>query len=209
MARTSTLGGGKGIILPGLPTLSFTAGDYIPPALAGILVESGATATGLAFAIPFVVDTPTNVTAIVYRNNDVSANGQKVRTGLYRFTAHGVATQLQTAAERTLTASAVTNEDTITSTQLVPGFRYAAVLTFDSSTVIARIDNDGTSPQPIFRSFNAPSNKLFSANMTPTDWTTIVYGTYAMTHVYGALPATFTATQMGASTTPYAALKVA
>lgn len=199
-----------GIVLPGIPPLSFTSGDYIAPALAGILVESGATATGFAFAVPFTVDTATNVNAIVYRNNDTAASGQKVRAGLYRFTAQGVATQLQVAAERTLTASAVTNEDSITSTQLVPGFRYAAVLTFDSSTVIARIDNDATTPQPIFRSFNVPSNKLFAAEMTPANWVAGTFGVYIMTHVYGALPATFTATAVGGATTsPYAALKVA
>jgi hypothetical protein len=209
MARTSTLGGGKGIILPGLPTLSYTSGDYIPPALAGILVESGATTTGLAFAVPFVVEAPTTVNAIVYRNNDATANGQKVRAGLYRFTAHGVATQLQAAAERTLTGSAVTNEDSITSTQLVPGFRYAAVLTFDSSTVIARIDNDATTAQVVPRSFNLPSNKFFVGDVTPANWTSLVFGTYQMTHVYAALPATFTATATGGSVMPYAALKVA
>jgi hypothetical protein len=209
MARTSTLGGSKGIILPGLPTLSFSSGDYIAPALAGIFVESGATATGFAHAVPFVVDVATTVNAIVYRNNDTAASGQKVRAGLYQFTAQGVATQLQVAAERTLTASAVTNEDSITSTQLVPGVRYAAVLTFDSATVVARIDNDSTVGQAIMRSFNLPSSKLFSSDMTPSNWILGVFGAYRMTHVYAALPVTFTATEVNAATSPYVALKVA
>ncbi len=197
------------VVLPGFPALGFSSGDYIPPALAGILVESGATDQNIAYAVPFVVEVPTNVNAIVYRNNDTAASGQKVRAGLYRFTAHGVATQLQAAAERTLTASAVTNEDSITSTQLVPGFRYAAVLVFDSATVIARIDQDTTAPMPMLRSFNSPTNKLFVAEMTPTLWPGRVFGTYGMAHAYAALPATFTATLLGATFTPFVSLKVA
>jgi len=205
----SSFNKGGGIILPGLPPLSFTTGDYIPAALAGIVVESGATAADVAFSVPFVVEDPTNVNAIVYRNNDTSANGQKVRAGLYRFTAHGVATQLQVAAERTLTASAATNEDTITTTQLIPGFRYAAVLVFNSATVIARLDNLGTSPSPELRSFNIPSNKIFAADIVPSSWTATAFGVYSMTHAYAALPATFTATSNTFATAPYAALKVA
>jgi len=209
MARTSTLGGSSGIILPGLPPLSFTAGDYIPPALAGILVESGATAQDVAYAVPYVVDTPTYVNAVVYRNNDTSANGQKVRAGLYRFTARGVATLLEAAAERTLTASAATNEDAINSTQLLPGFRYAAVVVFDSATVIARIDNDSTAGQATQRSFNSPSSKLFVADMTPANWAVNVFGVLSMTHAYAALPATFTATAITRSAAPFVSLKVA
>lgn len=200
---------GDGIILPGIPALGFTSGDYIPPALAGIFLESGATATGYVYAIPFIVDLPTTVSAAVYRNNDTAANGQKVRAGLYQFTAHGVATLLQAAAERTLTASAVTNEDTITSTALVPGVRYAVGLTFDSATVVARIDNDGTVTQAASRSFNSPSNKLFAADMDPANWTVSAFGCYRMTHVYAALPATFTATGQTYANTPFASLKVA
>lgn len=198
-----------GIVLSGIPATPFTSGDYIPPALAGILVESGGTATGFVYAIPFVVDYPVNVSSIVYRNNDTAANGQKVRAGLYQFTARGVATLLQSAAERTLTASAVTNEDTITSTALSPGFRYAVGLTFDSSTVIARIDADGTAAQVISRSVNLPSNKLFAAEMDPASWVVGVFGCYRMVHVYAALPSTFTASSISTSATPYAALKVA
>lgn len=197
------------IVLSGIPGVPYTSGTYLGPALSGILVESGATATGLAFAIPFVPDYPVNVNAIVYRNNDTAANGQKVRAGLYQFTSRGEATQLAVASERTLTASAVTNEDAITSTQLVPGNRYAAVLTFDSSTVVARIDNDGTSPQPIHRSANIPPGVLFSGDMTPTNWVLGVYGCLTMVHVYAALPATFTASSTAFSTVPYVALKVA
>jgi hypothetical protein len=208
MARTSTLGGGKGVVLPGIPPLPYTAGDYINPALAGLIVESGATLADFAFATPFVVDTPTNVNAIVYRNNDAAASGQKVRAGLYQFTAHGVATQLQAAAERTLTGSAVTNEDAITTTQLVPGIRYAAVLVFNSATVIARIDADSTADILSLRSFNAPSSKLFSAEVTPSTWATTIFGCYRMTHVYAALPATFTATGGGGANNPYVVLKV-
>lgn len=197
------------IVLSGIPGVPYTSGTYIAPALSGILVESGATGTGLAFAVPFVVDYPVNVNGIVYRNNDATASGQKVRAGLYQFTSRGVATQLQAAAERTLTGSAVTNEDTITSTQLVPGTRYAAVLAFDSATVIARIDNDSTSPQPMFRSANIPPGVIFSADMTPTNWVASAYGCLTMVHVYAALPATFTASATAFSPTPYVALKVA
>lgn len=197
------------VILPGFPALGFSSGDYIPPALAGIFVESGATIQDVAYAVPFVVDVPTTVNAIVYRNNDTAASGQKVRAGLYRFTARGVATLLQSAAERTLTASAVTNEDTITSTQLLPGFRYAAVVVFNSATVIARIDNDSTVGQAAMRSFNSPPAKLFVGDMTPANWVSLVFGAQSMTHAYAALPATFTATAIPGSTTPFVSLKVA
>jgi hypothetical protein len=197
------------VVLPGFPALGFSSGDYIPPALAGILVESGATVQDVAYAVPYVVDTPTNVNAIVYRNNDAAALGQKVRAGLYRFTARGIATQLQAAAERTLTGAAVTNEDAITTTQLLPGFRYAAVVVFNSATVIARIDNDTTVGQAIMRSFNSPASKLFVGDMTPANWPANVFGVLSMTHAYAALPATFTATSITTSAAPFVSLKVA
>lgn len=181
MARTSSLGGSPGVIIPGgsigigRPGWIAAGAAHVLPAIHILTLSTAAMNQDALRLAPFRFDAPGTATHICFENTSGTRNS---RVGLYQVTASAISLMSE-SADTALGGTGFQQVALATPQTVLPGITYLAGQVFSTGAMTLRTIATSIA--------NGASFPVKGGSFTGTN-----FGGWAENHTYGALPSTLT-----------------